>query len=298
MIINCPKCGFEQPKIEYCAKCGVNIDTYKKKAPALSDRITKNSITYVIFILSILIGSGFFIKENWFSTSKKQAGFQPAEAVISQEINREPASEKTKPKEKVKKEAPALAVKKVAETKEMPHIQVRVYEIPTNYLSFFAKEILSLEELSRLQGFYIDKADSKYLKRLLQISPLYETSYYVNAFQKPLIIKQSVFDEESREELGFYTSVSIDSYKDDELLVSLIINTKFYQSAESEEIRQQKMNDTISFQKGDSFLVFGIFPHRKRHEAEKIFMDRGYMALMNSEAFLANETSFALLFSY
>ncbi|MBK9294572.1 MAG: hypothetical protein IPM57_09025 [Oligoflexia bacterium] len=28
-MILCPKCGFEQPEDVYCAKCGVNMDTYK-----------------------------------------------------------------------------------------------------------------------------------------------------------------------------------------------------------------------------------------------------------------------------
>ncbi len=33
MLINCPRCGFQQPKDKYCAQCGVDMETFKPASP-------------------------------------------------------------------------------------------------------------------------------------------------------------------------------------------------------------------------------------------------------------------------
>lgn len=39
-MISCPKCHFQQPKDQYCAKCGVDMGNYKPPRPSLGQMVT------------------------------------------------------------------------------------------------------------------------------------------------------------------------------------------------------------------------------------------------------------------
>src|SRR5947209_8302163 len=57
-MILCPKCGFEQPKDGFCAKCGVMIDSFVSKKPPLLSRPSTAPLCYGIMVL--IIGGGIF----------------------------------------------------------------------------------------------------------------------------------------------------------------------------------------------------------------------------------------------
>jgi hypothetical protein len=60
MLINCPKCGFEQPKDDYCAKCGVHIPSFKVPEPSLPERATRSGAFYTFLIIVLAIGSTYY----------------------------------------------------------------------------------------------------------------------------------------------------------------------------------------------------------------------------------------------
>jgi hypothetical protein len=55
MLVTCPKCGFNQPKDRYCANCGVNMETFHKKEPSLSEKILAGPLPFII-VLAIIGG--------------------------------------------------------------------------------------------------------------------------------------------------------------------------------------------------------------------------------------------------
>lgn len=62
MIVNCPKCGFTQPKDRYCANCGVDMQAYRPKSAPLSSRILKSWI-FQSAVLIVAIGTALsFLK--------------------------------------------------------------------------------------------------------------------------------------------------------------------------------------------------------------------------------------------
>lgn len=55
MILNCPRCGFSQPEDQYCAQCGVNMQSFRPAQKTLSKKISEN-IALQVFILIVIAG--------------------------------------------------------------------------------------------------------------------------------------------------------------------------------------------------------------------------------------------------
>lgn len=62
MLVSCPRCGFSQPKDQYCAQCGVDMQSFKqKKQPALNRIFNSASVQIgILLIIAILIGQFIF----------------------------------------------------------------------------------------------------------------------------------------------------------------------------------------------------------------------------------------------
>lgn len=65
MLINCPRCGFEQPKDEYCAKCGVHIPSFKAPEPGLQEKALKSASFYGFLFIILAVGSGLYFKSKY-----------------------------------------------------------------------------------------------------------------------------------------------------------------------------------------------------------------------------------------
>ena len=67
MMMDCPRCGFAQPKDRYCAKCGLDLEHYVSKPKPLLLRIVQNSTLHLSLIgLVILLLAGYI-----FSTQRE-----------------------------------------------------------------------------------------------------------------------------------------------------------------------------------------------------------------------------------
>lgn len=64
MLIECPKCGFSQPKDQYCANCGVDMHSFKPSRPPIFKRIFTHPGIILLLILSTTYLSYFFIKQQ------------------------------------------------------------------------------------------------------------------------------------------------------------------------------------------------------------------------------------------
>ncbi len=64
MQVLCPKCGFSQPKDQYCAKCGVDMDRYKPTPTATWKKILQNPFLHLLWIFFLAFTSIQFIQKN------------------------------------------------------------------------------------------------------------------------------------------------------------------------------------------------------------------------------------------
>lgn len=73
MLVRCPKCHFEQPKDPFCAKCGIEMASYKPPADTFVGKILKNATAvFFIVIVALFAGTFYFFKTN--RTQQESAG--------------------------------------------------------------------------------------------------------------------------------------------------------------------------------------------------------------------------------
>jgi hypothetical protein len=61
MLINCPRCGFSQPKDQYCAQCGVDMLSYKPKSPPMAKTILQSGLFQVVLLIVVAVFVGQYI---------------------------------------------------------------------------------------------------------------------------------------------------------------------------------------------------------------------------------------------
>lgn len=61
MMMDCPRCGFSQPKDRFCASCGVDIEQFLRRPTPLWRRVLSNPNTYLFLVGVLLFLIVFFI---------------------------------------------------------------------------------------------------------------------------------------------------------------------------------------------------------------------------------------------
>ena len=100
MLINCPRCGFQQPEDLFCAQCGVNISKFsdKKENPFLN--AIKSKIIWVLPV-AILAGAGIYISQlpsqtQSFEVSSSQNQLHKVQAATTAQESSTPPSKPIK----------------------------------------------------------------------------------------------------------------------------------------------------------------------------------------------------------
>lgn len=64
-MMKCPRCGFSQPRDQYCAQCGVDILSYKPPQAPLFDRVVQSPLAQLAFVgLIIFFVASSLMKKN------------------------------------------------------------------------------------------------------------------------------------------------------------------------------------------------------------------------------------------
>lgn len=92
MLINCPRCGFSQPKDQYCAQCGVDMDSYKPKSVPLTTRIRQSTKTHIILLLVTTVFVGQYVirseePQRWVQKITRSQGVTSSKAKFSDDSN-------------------------------------------------------------------------------------------------------------------------------------------------------------------------------------------------------------------
>jgi hypothetical protein len=67
MLMVCPRCGLEQPKDQYCASCGLNVDAFRAKPIPLWKRIVQNPnvhLSLIGLLIMVVVGWIFYTQSE------------------------------------------------------------------------------------------------------------------------------------------------------------------------------------------------------------------------------------------
>lgn len=88
MLTNCPRCGFSQPQDQYCAQCGIDMQSFKpKELPFFKKLVSNTGFQLGVLILITLIAAQFILKR--YSPQKFSQKNSRSQGVFKSEDNRD-----------------------------------------------------------------------------------------------------------------------------------------------------------------------------------------------------------------
>lgn len=86
MMVNCPKCGFAQPKDQFCAKCGVDMVAFRPPEQPLSKKLLSSWIFQVAVFALVGLSAYYFIRGRTHASFEQQlAETESAPTSVAQE---------------------------------------------------------------------------------------------------------------------------------------------------------------------------------------------------------------------
>lgn len=78
MLVNCPRCGFSQPNDQYCAQCGVDMQSFKPKEQSVVKRILSSAGVQIgiLLVAAVFVGQYMFHGQQPHSWVQKITHFQ------------------------------------------------------------------------------------------------------------------------------------------------------------------------------------------------------------------------------
>lgn len=64
MLVNCPRCGFSQPNDQYCAQCGIDMQSFKKKKQPLLKQIFSSAAVQIVILIIATVFVGQYLFRN------------------------------------------------------------------------------------------------------------------------------------------------------------------------------------------------------------------------------------------
>ena len=206
-MIDCPRCGFSQPKDRYCANCGLDIDSFQPIPKPITERVWKDSRlqVFLFFVLLISTISILYVKNKELIQSQilgiSEAPPKPVEKV--KKAIQEPKPIKVISHSKVaKKETPSKALLEKEAPAQVPatKIKIQFYEISNDEVS----EIFDLGEIQgnelsgvQIKGFATQISSKIAQGGMISLSPGATTDdYQVNA---PVFLNHGFISGENEE---------------------------------------------------------------------------------------------------
>lgn len=166
MNINCPKCGFTQPQDQYCARCGVDITTYKAPAQPLMKQIV-GSLLFQLMLVFFVGGSAvYWVHQNSVKKTRARIEFLKgsslqvqASAARNQFEQQQPTTAETSAEFTDMSSRSLAPGKPQATEKTKAEVSIQFLQVPEATLNLWLQEeILTRVETSDnlLMGYILD----------------------------------------------------------------------------------------------------------------------------------------------
>lgn len=316
MMMDCPRCNFNQPKDRFCANCGLNIENFKPKKKPFLKRLwgdSRSQITVFIFILSFTFGF-FYLKNkekmNDFLNSNSAIKTNDFSTTYNEKQNE--SIKKLKPLKLKSKTSKSLTAKSsdeshnpgIIETKKGSHLKTQPTQLKISFAEvykehfqmFFNKgEQLNLEIKGNL--FYSDDKLSSFLNNAeskQQLSPLSSVKSLKLSINKASYFPYTFKSDFSDEENGLSLEILIKTLSEDS--VSFELKAQVFLEQEDSTAYILSVQEDFNLKIGEILLLTEFIPQQNNFKTEVVdSLSRGPLKILRSQDF-KNQNSQIFLF--
>ncbi len=313
MLINCPRCGFQQPKDQYCAQCGVDMDAFKPVVPPLWKRVFGNHLVQLGLLLLIaslvgvtLVNRGIQGIADRSSRSTLQISQSEAPSYDTDATSEDMVAIQQDPEAPIS-EFDALNAQNLNETKDQkrkiaqtlqPTLSVTYAEVSQD---FFRR----LVEVSRVSGQFMDfqfysagivpalqkrleAAGANVLILKKEIRPLTEKNlqwfYGLKDQQNPNL------------EVGLNTYFELSGFDGNSLRGNVRITRNWREANPSGgyQLQRRFFPAIIEIDSGSGFFIAGVMPRHSNLDADDDLTDIDVFKILNSQRFQKGESEFVI----
>lgn len=309
-MINCPKCGFQQPPDQFCASCGVNMAKYRPAKKPLLVRLRESRIaqavalTLVIAVGLLYLKSKIFDREDemTFSTLEQEEKSAPNINLPKREMPRDtaaargympPAPNNPPIGSMAQKSLSPPPTEKPMPVPEVFNAQVIFLEVPK---ATFEKELapfVRFQGANQVRGGSLNKLSETLLKESHELGR-----------QAKSMQKKEVWDISRRaraipndtQEYGFSLQVENSDNAENQRTIQFdyLSHLPLYAERKIASIETSEMNDSVKVPAtGGFFIVGGGFPRRTGNEEYPL--SGGVFDILNSPRFKESESEFVIL---
>lgn len=323
MLVNCPRCGFSQPKDKYCAQCGVDMETYKPRRAPIFKRLLSNPASFlVVFILSVLLGysltrslKGSFQNHG----SSKIHSFLSHNANSNEDSNTlkealSPAEEDEPPlsSQKTKPDTQNLKSKTVEKKKTESPVEKEVI------ISFYETRMIPFTEWAERNNLtdkfnhsdeyssatlpHFSKIKKSFLEFSNPLDHLSQSSKFKEPTQMDFFYGLSFPDLQNiRVGHRLYLSAEAITQKSDSLHGQLYLQRFWYfknkdrKNIFMEPPQQDSISEVLNLESDNAFMIIGTLPRETDGEIEAKLAEKPLYKLLKSEEFQKKLTDMTIL---
>lgn len=323
MLINCPKCGFSQPKDKYCAQCGVDMESFKPKTSSGFSDFISNPKLHIAILLFVSFGLGLKFYQNKDRNSQEKAKLLKGsvQIVTSSQSSKEPSadfekSDQVNPTEEVASEDNTAAAPTIAEnvssnlafnrtgTKTTLNT-IKKIQSTIGYYEVSAKELDFLIDESKNLGQYNDFGDYKagvisnlnekltsHANQYKSLSKIEQNMELGRAFQWFVGTK----GPEPDSDIGFHSSIETIETENQSLRANLEIIRQWKENLpqEGNPIVKTAFPATFEIHGDSTFFISGLLPRKTNLDNEEELLGIEPFKIIKSPRFKSEDSELVI----
>lgn len=323
-MIKCPKCGFEQPPDQYCARCGINIATYKAPPVPLGRKLTGSGGFYIFLLTTVIVSTVYFIfirtSNNVVYNTEFERMALPPKDVLNKKTNETVSNENeatnenkegtvfggtastvnlktdsdievttdTEP-ESISVEKNAAQEKPIAAIRPKPQLTVYFLEVPqaSTPTLFSGSDGGSIGVVPQFSNHKNEA------KNIAQINELARESKIISTINNPIR-----FDQILNESTGLYIRVIPSSLSDTAMNVEIHIEYRSSATAPGSPQGFQEFDGVFTLNNNAAAYFADVLPKNAaiKPEENSIFRQHSVFKVLTSQQFISNSTEFLIFF--
>ncbi len=308
-MIKCPKCNFEQPQDQYCAKCGIDIFNYTAPSPSLFKRAATNSVFHISLFIAIVISVITWVQNDRQEELRSRVAFlqgqsssqNSTEVQVDNQVQKKLISQQNLPKKKsspIAKTNPALANRFIAKSKQSTSpTGASIYFVEISHTSL--QNLLDnsqnpSQDFSNFKTIKVSKLFSQLQKGLgsNSIKVLHKITKRLSFQPNQWFLgAEGVTGDD---DIGLTTLLTYQSYGSFPIEGEIELLTSFYSNFQDEYPVKESFQDNFSLNQNQGLLITGVILPRKLNGEEQELYKQSILKIFLSEKFQNKRSFFAI----